>query len=64
MAILEKEELEKRLREYYVSVCGERETDVWYEQPAANVWVFGREGRFISLKCHILTGEVTEYVEE
>ena len=37
MAILEKEELEKRLREYYVSVCGERETDVWYEQPAANV---------------------------
>lgn len=64
MAILNKEQLNNYLYEYYVEHYGERDTDIWYEQPAVNVWVFGRDGKFISLKSHILTGEVTEHIEE
>jgi len=43
---------------------GERDTDIWYPQPAVNVWVFGREGKIIALKSHILTGIVTEKSED
>lgn len=63
MAILTKEQLNNYLYEYYKEYYGEKETDVWYDQPAVNVWVFGRDGKIISLKSHILTGEVTEYIE-
>jgi len=64
MKILTKDEMSRRLREYYEIICGERESDVWYDQPAVNVWTFGREDRIITLHVHILTGKVTEYVEK
>ena len=61
--ILTKEELNTKLFEYYREHYGERETDEWFEQPAANVWVFKRDNKYISLKAHILTAEVEEFVE-
>ena len=62
--ILTNEELNGKLNEYYVEHYGERNTDIWYEQPAANVCVFKRDNKYISLKAHILTGEIEEFVEE
>ncbi len=62
--ILEKEELNNYLYQYYVENYGERDTDEWFEQPAVNVIVFKRDGKYISLKSHILTGKVTEHIEE
>lgn len=61
--IFDKELYTKNLREYYVKNYGERETDIWYEQPAVNVWVFGRDSKIITLKSDIRTGKVTEYIE-
>lgn len=61
--ILEKEELNNYLYQYYVENYGERDTDEWFEQPAVNVIVFKRDGKYISLKSHILTGKVTEHIE-
>ena len=61
--ILKKEQFNKFLREYYLEHYGERDTDVWYEQPAVNVWVFGRGDKIIALKSDILTGEVEENVK-
>lgn len=63
MAIFDKELYNKNLYEYYVKHYGKRDTDKWYEQPAVNVWVFGRDGKIITLKSHILTGEITVVVE-
>ena len=63
MAFLDKKMYAENLRKYYAEKFGERETDTWYEQPAVNVWVFGRDNAIISLKSHILTGEVTEHIE-
>lgn len=63
MGILEKEQFNNNLYKYYMEHYGERDTDTWYEQPAVNVWVFGRDGKIITLKSHILTGEVTEHIE-
>ena len=63
MAILEKEKLEQHLNEYYEEHFGRQDTDIWYEQPAVNVWVFGRGGKIITLKVHLLTGVVTEKSE-
>ena len=64
MKILKNEELDTRLEEYYKKHYGEMDSDIWYEQPAANVWVFKRNNKIITLKSHILTGDVTEMVEE
>ena len=64
MEILKKNELNDKLYEYYISHYGEQESDVWYEQPAANVWVFKRGQKIVTLKSHILTGDVSETVEE
>ena len=64
MPILTKEQLNEFLHTYYVTHYGARESDEWYEKPAVNVWVFGRDGKIITLKSHILTGDVTELVEE
>lgn len=61
--VLDKELYAKNLREYYASHYGENERDIWYEQPAVNVWVFGRDNKIITLKSDVLTGEVTEKVE-
>ena len=63
MKILTKEQFNEKLYEYYVEHYGERDTDIWFEQPAVNVWVFKRDGKYISLKSHILTGEVEVLVE-
>lgn len=63
MNILTKDELNKKLYEYYINHYGEKDTDIWHEQPAVNVWVFKRDDKFISLKAHILTGEVEEFIE-
>ena len=63
MEILKKEKFSEYLHEYYREHYGEKDTDIWYEQPAVNVWVFCRDGKFITLKSHILTGEVTEQIE-
>ncbi len=63
MKILTREQLDGHLRDYYLEHYGERDTDQWYDRPAANVWLFAREGTLIALKCHILTGEVTAHAE-
>lgn len=64
MSIFDKELYEKNLREYYVKNYGEKGSDTWYEQPAVNVWMFGRDNNIITLKSHVLTGEVTEQIEK
>ena len=64
MAILNKEKLEQCLNEYYEEHYGRQNTDIWYEQPAVNVWVFGWDGKIITLKSHLLTGAVSEKIEE
>ena len=63
MKILTKEELNKKLYEYYIKNYTEKDTDEWFEQPAVNVWVFKRDDKYISLKAHILSGEVEEFIE-
>ena len=63
MEILKKEQFNEYLSKYYKDHYGEKDTDIWYEQPAVNVWIFCRDGKFITLKSHILTGEVTEYIK-
>lgn len=60
MSIFDKEKYTKNLYEYYKKNYGERDTDILYEQPAVNVWVFGRDGKIINLISHIITGGVTE----
>lgn len=64
MSFFDKELYANNLREYYLKNYGEKETDLWYEQPAVNVWVFGRDNKIITLKSHILTGKVTEQIED
>ena len=61
--ILTKEEFNTHLDNYYQQHYGRQEDDLWMEQPAVNVWVFKRGNRYISLKAHILTGEVEATVE-
>lgn len=58
MGLLEKKEMNQFLYEFYKETYGELETDKWFEQPVVNVWVFERDGKIITLKCHILTGKV------
>ena len=64
MAILNKEKLEQCLNEYYEEHYRRQNTDIWYQQPAVNVRVFGRDGKIITLKSHLLTGAVSEKIEE
>ena len=64
MKILTKDDLNKNLYEYYLEHYGEEESDIWHEQPATNVWVFQRGQKIVALKSHILTGAVTETIEE
>lgn len=62
--ILTEKQLHNRLDKYYKKHYGERDTDGWYVNPAVNVWMFERDGKIITLKCHILTGEVTEKIAD
>ena len=64
MGIFNKEKYEKALLKYYLENYGKNKDDIWYEQPAVNVWVFGRKNKIITLKSHILTGIITEQIEE
>lgn len=61
--ILTKNQFDELIYKYYVKHYGERESDVWLEPPATNVCTFLRDGKYISLKSHILTGEIEEYIE-
>lgn len=63
MGLLTKKEFNEYLYKYYTEHFGEKETDIWYNQPAINVWVFSRDEKYITLKSHIITGEVTEKIE-
>ena len=56
--ILTEKQLHSRLDKYYKKHYGERDTDEWYVNPAVNVWMFERDGKIITLKCHILSGEI------
>ena len=64
MPLLTKTQFSMILHQYYFEHYGKRESDIWYDQPAVNVWVFGRDGKIITLKAHVLSGEVTEQTEE
>ena len=61
--ILTEKQLNSRLDKYYKEHYGERDTDEWYVNPALNVWRFVRDGKIITLKSHMLTGEVTEDIK-
>lgn len=63
MGILEKAEINNNIYSYYINNFGEKETDKWYQVTAVNVWAFRRDNKIITLKCHILTGKITEYIE-
>ena len=63
MKMLTKEELTRKLCAFYQANFDQRKTEVWFEQPAANVWVFGQGNKIITLKCHLISGEVTQRVE-
>ena len=60
MKMLTRTQIEEKLREYYQAHYGENHADVWYDPPAANVWMFRRNNKIVTLQCHILTGIVTE----
>ena len=59
--ILKKEKINEILANYFEKHYGERDSVSWYEQPAVNVWVFGKGEDIIALQCQMLTGEVTEH---
>ena len=63
MSIFDKSLYEHKLKEYYNTIYGKDEKDIWYEQPAVNVWVFRRGDKIITLKSNIISGEVTEQIE-
>lgn len=60
MNILTKAQIREKLQTYYQENYGENDEDVWYSAPAANVWMFRRNGKIVTLQCHILTGIITE----
>ena len=64
MNIFDKQKYNEKLYEYYIQNFGQKITDIWYDQPAVNVWVFARDNKIITLKSHILNGEVTEQIED
>lgn len=60
MNILTKAQIREKLQTYYQENYGENDEDVWYSAPAANVWMFRRNSKIVTLQCHILTGIITE----
>ena len=59
-----REEFQTHLDNHYIKHCGVRDSDYWYPAPAVNVRQFARDSKLVTLKCHILTGVVTESIEE
>ena len=64
MSLLTKTQFQEILRQYYIEHYGEQSSDKWYEQTAINVWVFVRDEKIITIKSHVLTGDITEQIEE
>ena len=64
LRLFDAEDIRRKKWLEYAEKYGEDNSDIWYEQPAANVWVFQRGQKIITLKSHILTGVVTESTEE
>lgn len=64
MKILTKAQIQENLQAYYQVNYGESDRDEWFPAPAANVWMFQRDSKVITLRCHILTGFVTEQSTE
>ncbi len=62
--LLTHDEFQTTLHNFYIEHYGEHETDHWYPDPAVNVRVFSRDTKLITLKAHLLTGVVTEHIEE
>lgn len=60
MNILTKTQIHEKLQTYYQENYGNNDEDMWYPSPAANVWMFCRDNKIITLQCHMLTGIVTE----
>ena len=58
MGIISKEKIGEILQKYYVEHYGERETDVWFEQSAVNVWVFKRDGIYGNINLDKICKEV------
>ena len=56
--ILTKDRFDELIFKYYAEHFGERESDIWLDSSAINVRTFSRDGKYISLKSHILTGEI------
>ncbi|MDO4754766.1 MAG: hypothetical protein Q4A54_00330 [Parabacteroides sp.] len=63
MAILDKNEINNNLINYYKENFGELDTDEWFEQPAVNVLVFKRDGKVITIKFNIKNGEIETVTE-
>ena len=61
--ILNKEMYENNLKSLYIKHHGKRDTDIWYEQAAVNVWGIECGEKSITLKSHLLTGAVEEFIE-
>lgn len=64
--ILSKAQFDEAIFGYYAEHYGVCESDIWHEQPAANVRVFERNNKIIAIKAHMLNGEieVKEYNKE
>ena len=62
--LLTNDEFQATLDRHYIQHYGVNNNDFWYPAPAANVRVFARGKDLITLKCHVLTGVVTEAVEQ
>ena len=60
MKMLTQMQISESLHNYYKEHYGVNDADVWYDPPAVNVWMFSRDGKIITLQCHILTGVVTD----
>ena len=61
--ILSRNECDELIIKYYNEHWGEQVGDVWQDSTVANVRTFLRDGQYITLKCHMLTGKIEEYIE-
>jgi len=62
--ILSRNDCNELIIKYYTEHWGEQASDVWQDSTVANVRTFLRDGQYITLKCHMLTGEIEEYIEQ
>jgi len=62
--ILSRNDCNELIIKYYTEHWGALASDVWQDSTVANVRTFLRDGQYISLKCHMLTGKIEEYIEQ